>query len=69
MTIVTKKRSILAIYIIPDINFSLSAICLFLTYTVCCYDIRSGRTFFSFSEKTCDVIFRSIFNKEKSLQF
>ena len=36
---------------------------------VCCEDIKSGKTFFSFSERAFDIIFRSTFNKEMGLQF
>ena len=58
---------ILAISITSDINLPLSPICLFLTYAVCCIDIKSGKTFFSFSERVFDIIFRSTFNKEMGL--
>ena len=54
---------------ITDINLPLSPICQFLTYAVCCEDIKSGKTFFSFSERAFDIIFRSTFNKEMGLQF
>ena len=36
---------ILAVSITSDINLPLSPVCLFLTYTVCCEDIKSGKTF------------------------
>ena len=71
MSIVTRKPSnsfILAIFI-SDINLPLSAICLFLKYTVRCEEIKSGKTFLSFSEKAFDISFESTFNKEMSLQF
>ena len=58
---------ILAISITSNINLPLSPVCLFLTYTVCCEDIKSGKTFFSFSERVFDIIFRSTFNKEMGL--
>ena len=49
ISIVTKKLFnfffILAISIISDINLSLSPLCLFLTYPVCCKKVKSGRTF------------------------
>ena len=60
---------ILSVSIISDINLPPSAIFLFLTYAVCCEDIKSGRTFFSSSERAFDIIFRSTFNKEMGLQF
>ena len=44
-----------------DINLPPSPICLFLTYAVCCEDIKSGKTAF-------DMFFRSTFNKEMCLQ-
>ena len=72
MSIVTKKRSsffILAVSVISDVNLLLSRICLFLAYAVCYEDIKSGRTFFSFSEGTFNIIFRFTFNKEIGLQF
>ena len=72
ISIATKKPSnffILAISITSDINLPLSPICLFLTYAVCCEDIKSGKTFFSFSEGAFDIIFRSTFNKEMALFF
>ena len=43
--------------------------CPILTYAVCCEDIKSGKTFFIFSEGDIDIIFRSTFNKELGLQF
>ena len=54
---------------ISDINLPLSPICLFLTYAVCCEDIKFSRTFFSFSERAFDIIFKSTFKKEIGLQF
>ena len=48
MYIVTRKPSNLfnlVISIISDINLPPSTICLFLTYVVCCVEIKSGRTF------------------------
>ena len=44
-------------------------ICLFLTYVVCCEEINSEITSFNFSERSFDIIFRSIFNKKIVLQF
>ena len=72
MSIVTKKTSnffILGMSIKLDINLPLSPIHLFLTYAVCCEQIKSGKTFFSFSKRAFDIIFRSTFNKEMGLQF
>ena len=72
MSIATRKPSnffILAISVTSDINLPLSSICLFLTYVVCCEDIKSGKTAFSFSERAVDIIFRSTFNKEMGRQF
>ena len=62
---------ILAVSITSDANLPLSPICLFLTYAVCCEEIKSGKTLFSFSfyERAFDIIFRSTFNKEMGLQF
>ena len=59
----------LAIFMISDINLPLLQIYLFLTSAVCCNDIKLGRTFFSFSERTFDIIFRSTFNKEMDFQY
>ena len=58
-----------AISITSDINLSLSPICLFLIYTISCVEIKSGRTFFTFSEETFDIIFRLKSDKEMGLQF
>ena len=72
MFIVTRKPYnifILAISITSVINLPLSPICLFLTYAVCCEEIKSGRSFLSFSEKAFDIIFKSTFNKEMGFQF
>ena len=69
---VTKKPCnffILSISITSDINLALSPICLFLSNVVCCEEIKSGRTFFSFSDRAFDIIFRSIFKKEMGLEF
>ena len=46
MPIATKKTSTfftLAISITLDNNLPLSPICLFLTYTICCEEIESGK--------------------------
>ena len=66
-----KNRPIfyLAISITSDVNLLLSPIRLFLTYRVCCEDIKSGKIFFSLSERAFDIIFRPAFNKEMDLQF
>ena len=59
MSFVTKKSCnffILAISITSDINLPLSPICLLLKNVVCCEEIKSGRTFFNFSEKAFDII-------------
>ena len=69
MFILTKKPSnffILGISI-TDINLPLSPICLFLTNAVCGEESKSGRTSFSFTERTFDIIFRSTFNREMRL--
>ena len=71
MTIITRKTSNffnLAIFIISDINLPLSPICLFLTYAVYCVEIKSERTFLSFSERAFDIIFRYTFNKEMGVR-
>ena len=59
----------MVIFIIPDINLPPLPLCLFLTYVVCCVEIKSGRSFLSFSERAFDIIFKSTFDKEMSLQF
>ena len=72
MSVVTEKPSNFfnpAISIISDINLPLSPICLFLTYAVCCVEIKSGRTFLSFSERLFSIIFKSTCNKKTGLQF
>ena len=58
----------MVISITSDINFPLSPTYLFLTKAVCCEEIKSGRTYFDFSNRTFDIIFESTFNKEISLQ-
>ena len=40
-----------------------------LTYAICCVEIKSGRTFLSFSERAFDIILKSTFSKEMGLQF
>ena len=70
MSIATKKPAnflILVIFTASDTNLRLSPIWLFFTYAVCCEEIKSSRTFFSFSERAFDIIFRSTFNKEMGL--
>ena len=72
MSIVTKKSSNLFYFsnsITSDINLSFSPMGLFLTHAVCCEVFKCGRTFFSFSEKSFDIISRSTCNKEISLHF
>ena len=71
MFIATKKPPnffILAILITSDINLLLSPIYLYLTYTDFREEIKSDKTFFSFSERVFDIIFRSTFNEEMGLQ-
>ena len=60
---------ILAISVTSVINLPLSPICVFLTYAVCCEDIKSGKTSFSFSERAFDITFSSAFTKEMGLLF
>ena len=57
MSIATKNIIffILAISITSDINLPLSPLCLFLAYAVCCEEIKSGKTFFSFCERASDI--------------
>ena len=72
MSIVTRKPSNffnLVISLESDVDLPLSPICLFLTYAVCCEEIKFGTIFLSFSERAFDVIFKSIFNKEMGVQF
>lgn len=72
MSIATKKFSNFFYFsnsITSDMNLSLSPMCLFLTHAVCCEVFKYGRTFFSFSEKSFDIISRSTCNKEISLHF
>ena len=67
MSIVTKKPSIFLISVITirsDINLPLSLICLSLTQVVCCEEIISGRTSFSFSERPSDIIFEFTIQQE-----
>ena len=67
MSIVTKKSSNLFYFsnsITSDINLSFSPMGLFLTHAACCEVFKCGRTFFSFSEKSFDIISRSTCNKE-----
>ena len=66
MFIVTKKPFCFFIYLF---HLPLSPMCLLLTYTVCCEEIQSNTIFFSFSERTFDIIFKSTFNKAMDLQF
>ena len=71
MSTATKKPSnffILATSITLDINLPLSPISLFLTHAVCCEEIKSGKTFFSSSQRAFDIIFRSSLSKETGLQ-
>ena len=62
MLLATKKPSnsfLLVISVTSDIDLPLSQICLFLTCDVCCEEIKSCKSFFSFSERAFDIIFRS----------
>ena len=70
MSIVRRKnfnQFNLASSIIQDINVLPSPICPFLTYVVSCLEIKSGRTFLSFSVMAFDTIFKSRFSKEVGL--
>ena len=72
MSTVTRKPYnffILAVSMTSVINLPLSPIYLFLTYAVCCEEIKSGRSFLSFSERAFDIIFKSTFNKEMDFLF
>ena len=70
MSTVTRKPSnffTLVISVTADINLPLSPICLFLTFAICCEEIKSGRIFLV-SQKELLIFFKSTFNKEMGLQ-
>ena len=72
ISIVTKHPSLLRMSVISmmsAINLTLSPINLFLTYAVCCGEIKLGRTFLSLDAKALEIILQSTFNKEIGRQF
>ena len=59
----------IALLLLKTIIIIIILIWLFLAYAVCCKVIKCGKTFFGFSERAYDIIFRSTFNKEMAHQF